>query len=172
MIRHLTAAGFRVQPWANGGGQTLELARDDGPAGMNWRLSVATVAADGPFSRLPAIERVLTVIAGPGFRIRGAGIDLAARPLRPVAFPGDAAVAAQGVAAPSEGFNVMTARRLPRPQVRRARGPLAGGGLVALLALAPTRIGTAMLAPRELLLTDEPVVIEGAGVFAVRLPAG
>ena len=36
----------------------------------------------------------------------------------PVAFAGDVAVKAEGVIAPSDDFNVMTARALPCPQVR------------------------------------------------------
>ena len=33
MIRHLTPAGYRAMPWANGRGQTVELWRLDGPKG-------------------------------------------------------------------------------------------------------------------------------------------
>ena len=79
MIRHLTPAGYRRQPWANGRGVTVELARADGPDGLIWRLSMATVAEDGPFSLFPGIERNLTVISGPGFHLRGDGIALDAR---------------------------------------------------------------------------------------------
>ena len=46
---HLTQADYRIQPWANGRGQTVELARADDAQGMVWRLSVAAVVEDGPF---------------------------------------------------------------------------------------------------------------------------
>lgn len=118
MIRHLTAADFRPMPWANGKGVTVELARADGPEGMLWRLSRASVTENGPFSILPKIERNLTILTGPGFDLTGNGIALQARPFAPVAFPGDVPVTATGVIAPSDDFNVMTARGLPRPEVR------------------------------------------------------
>lgn len=118
MIRHLTAADFRPMPWANGKGVTIEMARADGPDGMLWRLSRASVVEDGPFSIFPGVERNLTVLTGPGFDLAGPGLRLAARPMVPVAFAGDVPLRAEGVTAPSDDFNVMTARALPRPQVR------------------------------------------------------
>ncbi|GAB1477561.1 hypothetical protein MASR2M74_01030 [Paracoccaceae bacterium] len=136
MIRHLTAADFRRMPWANGKGVTIEMARADGPEGMLWRLSRASVVEDGPFSIFPGVERNLTVLTGPGFDLTGQGLHLAARAMMPVAFAGDVPLRAEGVAAPSDDFNVMTARSLPRPQVRvlKAAERLVPppGGLLAL----------------------------------------
>lgn len=172
MIRHLTAADYQRQPWANGRGETVELARADGPGGMLWRLSVATVAEAGPFSLLPGIERVLTVISGPGFALEGEGIALDAAPLVPVAFPGDVPVAAVRVAAPSEDFNVMVARSLPRPEVAVIRGSvwLEAGGLLAVLALGPARVAGRSLDPRDLLLLDGPVhLVAPQAAVVVRL---
>lgn len=74
MIRDLTPADFRPMPWANGKGVTIELARADGPGGMLWRLSRASVAENGPFSIFPGIERNLTILTGPGFDLIGDGI--------------------------------------------------------------------------------------------------
>lgn len=140
-LRHLTAADFRRQPWANGRGETLELARADAAGAMLWRLSVATVETDGPFSLFPGVDRVLTVIEGPGFALEGEGIALRAGPLEPVAFPGDVPVRAAGVSAPCRDLNVMTARGRWRARVRRGVAEFAvapaPGGLAALFALAP-----------------------------------
>lgn len=138
MIRHLARADYRVMPWANGRGRTVEMLRVDGPDGMLWRLSMASVVEDGAFSIFPGIDRNLTVLTGLGFRLTGQGVDLRADPLMPVAFPGDVAVMATEVTAPSDDFNVMTARSLPRPQVWiTAPGPIAPGGTLCLLALEP-----------------------------------
>ena len=38
-------------------------------AAFDWRVSVADVAADGPFSRFPGVDRVLVLIAGAGMRL-------------------------------------------------------------------------------------------------------
>lgn len=162
-------ADFVVQPWANGRGQTVELARRDGPAGLVWRLSVATVAEDGPFSRLPGIWRSLTVIEGPGFRIAGEGVALRADPLVPVTFPGDAAVAACDVAGVSRDFNVMVAARFgaPRVAVRSGEGTLAG----AAYALDPLVAGGQPVAAGWLVLGAAGVTVHGGRRLEVELPA-
>lgn len=166
-MRHLSRADFRAMPWANGRGETLELWRETAPDGsLSLRLSVATVAEDGPFSRLPGIERVLTVIEGPGFRLTG-DAELAVRPLEPVAFSGDLGLSAAGVAAPSRDFNVMTARALPRPVVQVVPGgavPVPPGGRVFLLALSALNVAGQGVSAGDLLVLDAPVAIAGPAV--------
>jgi hypothetical protein len=166
---HLTPRDYRVQPWANGRGQTVELARGDDAGGMVWRLSVAQVVEDGPFSRLPGIRRSLTVIEGPGFALAGEGIALRADPLVPVAFAGDIAIAAQGVTGPSRDFNVMVRASLPPPEVWLATGVVGAGGLLALFALGAVRVGGRDLAPGDLILTQSGADIAGGPVLAARI---
>jgi uncharacterized protein len=158
-----TSADYRVMPWANGRGQTTELLRED-----SLRLSIAIVAEDGPFSLFPGISRNLTVITGPGFRLQGDGIDLAANPLCPVAFPGDVAVRAEGVTAPSEDFNVMTPAAHTRPQVWLAGGHIPADGRLFLLALGAARVNDTALAPRDLLEMTTTATVSGGPVIAVR----
>jgi environmental stress-induced protein Ves len=171
MIRHLTRGDYRSMAWANGLGQTVEMIRVDGPEGLLWRLSMASVVEDGDFSILPGIERNLTVLDGAGFRLTGAGIDLEARPLEPVAFPGDLAIRAEGLRGPSRDFNVMTARVLPRPQVRLLLpGRVASSGTLCLLCLAQGKgpLPGQRLGEHDLLITDEPVELD-VPALAVRL---
>lgn len=112
-IRLLTAADFRRLPWQNGRGTTLELVRYDDAAGaLLWRLSVADVIEPGPFSPLPGIDRVITLIDGEGFDLdfgsARPGVPL--RPFEPLAFSGDWRTTATAVHSASRDFNVMTAR--------------------------------------------------------------
>jgi environmental stress-induced protein Ves len=163
MRRILGPEDFRQMPWANGKGVTTELAREDRDGRMLWRLSRASVVEDGPFSIFPGIERTLTVLTGPGFKLSGEGISLEARAYSPVAFPGDIPVAASGVAAPSDDFNVMTDRSLPKPRVevisdRRLLDPDA-----RLLAIYWPEAAL-------LLLTDEVVEVVELPAIAVWLP--
>jgi uncharacterized protein len=172
MIVH-RAASYRIMPWANGRGQTVEMLREDGPEGLRLRLSIATVAEDGAFSLFARIDRVLTVISGPGFYLTGAGVHLHAAPLRPVAFPGDIAIGATDVIAPSEDFNVMTSRALPAPKVWLAGpGHIVPTGRLFLLPLQPASANGTSLAARDLLETRTPINLATHGpVIAVDLPA-
>jgi environmental stress-induced protein Ves len=171
-MKHRSPADYRAMPWANGRGHTSELLREDGPQGLLLRLSAATVTEDGEFSVFPGIERNLTVISGPGFRLEGQGLSLQAAPRVPVAFPGDVALRATGVTAPSEDFNVMTARALPRPRVWLAGpGRIPAGGRLFLFALDLASVNAIAIAPRDLIETHEATTVDWGGpLLAVRLP--
>jgi hypothetical protein len=171
MIR-LTPADYTRQPWKNGRGTTTELWRLDRDGALCVRLSRAAVVEDGPFSLFPGIERNLTVLSGPGFRLTGAGIDLRCDPLVPVAFPGDVAIrATETQGQQSDDFNVMTARHLPKPQVWPAQNDhLPAGGLLALYALGPCQVNGTSVARDDLILADTAVTLSGDWpVIAVRL---
>ncbi|KAB7597681.1 HutD/Ves family protein [Verminephrobacter eiseniae] len=55
-------------PWRNGGGLTREIARGASrPATANewdWRLSVASITASGPFSTFAGVDRVAALVDG------------------------------------------------------------------------------------------------------------
>ena len=173
-MRHLTTTDYQTMPWANGRGTTVELLREDGPDGLLFRLSMASVIEDGPFSILPGIDRSLTILSGPGFRLQGDGLSLICAPLVPVSFPGDLAVRAEGTdAIPSVDFNVMSARALPRPDVTVHHVPVAlpAGGTLYLFALNPAVINGIAVGRHDLLITENGARIDGPGpVIAVRRP--
>lgn len=171
-MRHLTVADYTRQPWKNGKGETIELARLDRDGALLWRLSMATVAEDGPFSLFPGIERNLTVLTGPGFRLTGPDLSRDCRPLNPVAFSGDIPVQAEGTGGQtSTDFNVMTARILPLPEVAVVNAPadLAAGGLLALFALEPSALPDRSLARHDLILTEGPLCLLSGKALTIRL---
>jgi uncharacterized protein len=89
--RVVRVADVRPQPWSNGGGTTRELASaDDG----SWRISLADIAADGPFSAFAGRHRLLTVVEGPVLDLDVDGEPQVVEPARPFAFSGDATVVA------------------------------------------------------------------------------
>lgn len=167
---HLTSLDHAVQPWKNGRGTTIEMWRLDRDGRMLARLSAAAVTEDGPFSIFPGVERNLTVLSGPGFRLTGDGLDLRCAPLVPVAFPGDVAVmASETMGQESKDFNVMTARGLPLPQVAVLTDTwLAAGGLLAIYALGPCRINGTQAQADDLILTDTAADLSGTAL-TVRL---
>ena len=160
---HLTPADYTRQPWKNGKGLTTELWRLERDGQLLVRLSRAAVVEDGPFSLFPGIERNLTVLTGPGFRLTGPGLNLRCDPLVPVAFRGDVEVLASETGnRQSDDFNVMTARALPKPSVTLAQNDnLPAGGLVALYALGPCRANGRDMARDDLILTDAAVTLTG-----------
>lgn len=114
-MRLLRASEHRVMPWKNGGGSTTEIGVSPDGAGLDefdWRVSMATVSTDGPFSGFPEIDRTLVVLSG-------AGIDLAIdgqSPVRltpadaPLAFPGDVPTRGSLIEGPIVDLNVMSRR--------------------------------------------------------------
>lgn len=170
---HLTPADYRTQPWKNGRGTTTELLHLTDPAtgATLLRLSRASVVEDGPFSLFPGIERNLTVLTGPGFRLTGPTFTLRCDPLAPVAFPGDVDIrATETNNHPSDDFNVMTARHLPRPDVSVVQNlTLPAGGRLALYALGACVVNGGPVAAGDLLLMTEPAHLSGDGsMIAVR----
>ncbi len=133
-------------PWRNGGGATRELACWPPGASMDGftaRLSLATVAADGPFSRFPGVDRWITLLDGPGLRLRsrpGASvpaIDHAlSAPFEPYAFAGEAEIDATLLGGASTDFNLMLCRGAGRAtlQVLREAASLDGASDGLLLA--------------------------------------
>ncbi|MDX5349238.1 MAG: HutD family protein [Paracoccaceae bacterium] len=169
---HLTDKDYARQPWKNGRGTTVELWRQEREGRLLVRLSRAAVVEDGPFSVFPGVERNLTVLSGPGFRLTGGGLDFRCEPLVPVAFPGDVAVMAlETLGQQSDDFNVMTARELPLPAVQVVQNDaLPAGGLLALYALGPCLVNGQGVNRDDLILTTGAARLEGDWpMIAVRL---
>lgn len=104
----------QVVPWRNGGGVTREIAVGtgaDAASDMLWRVSAATVAAAGPFSRFEGIDRTLAVIAGNGLVLAtGADRVTLTTDSAPYAFDGETDIDAYNVDGPTIDLNVMTRR--------------------------------------------------------------
>lgn len=109
----MTAALIRLddvplQPWRNGGGVTRELLawpnRDD----WRFRISVADIEADGPFSRFPGVQRWFAVLQGGGVALTIDGAEHLRRcgdaPLR---FSGESAATCRLLRGPSRDLNLM-----------------------------------------------------------------
>lgn len=96
-----------VTPWANGGGVTTELAAKRVGEHVVWRISVARIDRDGPFSRFPGMARVHTIIEGAGLDLLGDSGVLPARPFLPVSFDGALALNARLLGGPCRALNVI-----------------------------------------------------------------
>ncbi|MCS4510695.1 HutD/Ves family protein [Xylophilus ampelinus] len=134
-------ATLPVTPWKNGGGTTREIVRHPAGAGADgfaWRVSIATIAAGGPFSVFGGKRRVIMLLAGDGVRLQAPGFDhRLAAPHVPFEFAGDAAVQCTLLGGTSTDFNLMfdPARCTASLQVLDAARalPASRGGMVLAL---------------------------------------
>ncbi|MGZ5200711.1 MAG: HutD/Ves family protein [Telluria sp.] len=117
-------AGLVPVSWKNGGGSTTEIAIAPPEAGFDdfeWRISLATIANDGPFSQFPGVDRTLVLVEGHGATLDIDGEDRVVLcdddPV--LCFSGESHVVAKLNRGPTTDFNVMTRRDLCHHEVGR-----------------------------------------------------
>ncbi|MGA2081677.1 MAG: HutD family protein [Holophaga sp.] len=122
-LRKLGPGDYREMPWKNGGGSTTELIIEPPGAtlggGFLWRISMASVAASGPFSSFPGIDRTLLLLEGAGLELDHGqfGRAVLRGPFQPAAFSGDWPTCGRLLDGPCRDFNVMSARGRVRHEV-------------------------------------------------------
>lgn len=152
-------------PWKNGMGVTWELARKDlaDASGFLWRISIASVTADGPFSLYPGYGRIISTLEGEGMVLTADG-----RPSREIrrfdlfAFSGSDRMHCALINGPIRDFNVIHRPDLCRVRARWLRAdPLArvmssastiffyAADAVSLSPGAPVAAGSAFLIENE-----------------------
>ncbi|MET9053034.1 HutD family protein [Streptomyces bacillaris] len=138
-VRVLRAADRTPVPWKNGGGLTREVAAAPaGADGSDWRVSLADVTADGPFSLFPGVDRTLTVVEGPGMDlVVGGEHHIVDEPLWPHDFPGDRPTDGFLLGGPVVNLNVMYRRGRTRAETAVVCGTVRlmappGGAVLAL----------------------------------------
>lgn len=180
-VRVLRAADRAAVPWKNGGGVTREIACFPEGAGTDdfrWRVSLADVAADGPFSAFDGVDRILTVVEGAGMDLAVGGQRvLADERFAPRAFRGDVPTEGRLLDGPVVNLNVMHRRDGGHTAalVSVVRGglpivvPSASSVLiVALTGEARLRSEGVTLGPLDAaLVTDWPGVLTTEGYAAV-----
>ncbi|WFU08695.1 HutD family protein [Rhizobium sp. CB3090] len=114
-MKLLRASDHKRMPWKNGGGETVEIAVSPEGAGLadfDWRVSMATVATDGPFSVFPGIDRTLSILDGGGMTlfIEGRERERLTQASEPLSFAADAPTSATLIDGTIMDLNVMTRR--------------------------------------------------------------
>ncbi len=114
-MRIRSASNYRRMPWKNGGGETVEIAISPEGAGIgdfDWRLSMARVETDGPFSLFAGVDRTLAVLEGRGIflSVEGHNPFKLTRSTAPLSFPADVPTGAALIAGPIVDLNMMTRR--------------------------------------------------------------
>jgi hypothetical protein len=99
-------------PWANGRGTSYEIASDRNESGeWAWRLAMAPVNEDGPFSRIECVNRSLAVVEGAGIQLSVDRKKLQCLPMQVVRFRGDAITEAKLLDGPIMDINLMVRRK-------------------------------------------------------------
>ena len=99
-------------PWANGRGTSYEIASDRDESGeWTWRLAMAPVNEDGPFSRIECVNRFLAVVEGAGMLLSVDRKKLQCLPMQVVRFRGDAITDATLTDGPIMDINLMVRRK-------------------------------------------------------------
>jgi len=111
----LRADSYPVSAWKNGGGETRQIAVFPPGADMDefdWRLSMATVAQDGPFSIFDGIDRTLFVLSGQEIQLafNDGQTETLCNGDALHSFPADEALDATLVAGPITDLNIMARR--------------------------------------------------------------
>ena len=126
ILRH---SDYRRMPWKNGLGVTEEvIAFPPGSdiASFGWRLSIAHVGADGPFSVFLGLDRTIALLDGNGLIL-----DLPDRTVEldpkgePFAFSGDLEISSRNKDGATIDLNIMTRRgQFSHRMQRIGSGPL------------------------------------------------
>ncbi|WP_416696186.1 HutD family protein [Candidatus Pseudothioglobus sp. Uisw_050_01] len=107
---------FQTLPWRNGLGSTVELLAEtpNKNEAFSWRLSIASVANDSPFSDFSGYDRTLLLLEGSGitlnkpngiFKVLNSSFDYAN-------FKGEDLIDATLHNGPIKDFNIMTLRSI------------------------------------------------------------
>lgn len=172
--RRFALAELTPMPWKNGGGTTREIAAWPPAAGLDafdWRLSIADIAADGPFSAFPGIDRQIVLLDGAGVRLQARDGSFDHRLVavgEPFAFAGEATVDATLLGGPTRDFNVMTRRGRCHARVQ-----CAGAAIDSAEVQADTTVVLYVLAGRwrsdDTRSADADLLAAGSGLL---LPPG
>ena len=123
-MRIARRADHKRMAWKNGQGVTEEVATY--PVGsdvdhFDWRLSIAHVGADGPFSVFAGIDRTIALLDGEGLALdlaEGRTVALAPEGA-PFSFPGDWEISSRNLGGPTIDLNIMTRRGRCTHEMRR-----------------------------------------------------
>jgi environmental stress-induced protein Ves len=96
------------QPWRNGGGIRRDMLEGPESGEWLWRISVADISADGPFSSFPDTERWFAIVTGTGVDLRfDTRVQRVTRNGPPLSFDGGNAPRCQLIDGPASALNLM-----------------------------------------------------------------
>jgi environmental stress-induced protein Ves len=115
---------YKMTPWKNGHGVTEEIVVWPGSAdtaSFAWRVSIAHVDQDAPFSVFEGIDRTIALIDGAGLNLSlpDGRTERLTKDSEPFAFPGEWPIVGRNVAGSTTDLNVMSRRGVFQHALRR-----------------------------------------------------
>lgn len=113
MIERIRARDYRERPWKNGGGLTREIAvafSDDTSQHVLWRVSLATIDRDGPFSEFRGYDRTIVALDEDPVELNIDGKAVVLERGAPHEFRGESKVACRLRGSATRDLNAMTLR--------------------------------------------------------------
>ena len=112
----------RSTPWRNGGGTTRELLALPSADAWQWRVSVAEVAQDGPFSSFVGVDRWFAVLDGDGACLTVDGhMHMLSKSDAPLRFDGAAQTHCELLGGATRDFNLMITGAISAQMIRVLR---------------------------------------------------
>jgi environmental stress-induced protein Ves len=131
----LRSKDYKVVPWKNGQGTTIELCIEPEGAtvanGFHWRISSAFVSQSGPFSKFEGYSRVIFQLEGTMELSHPNGTKVVLSPVESYSFPGDietnCTILEENGGKPLLDFNVMTKNGIAsaKTEIKFGNEPLA-----------------------------------------------
>jgi environmental stress-induced protein Ves len=169
--RLLRAQDYRRERWRNGAGWTREIHAHPaaGGKGWDWRLSIAEIDEDAPFSAFHGVDRELVLLEGNGLRLRfddGELVELHP-PHERLRFSGERALRGELVDGPTRDFNLMWKREAV--EARLWHRPLVGS---MLLFAEPASTWALHVLAGQVRLQDGGATVDATQGDTLLLPGG
>lgn len=171
-LTRITPADHVHMPWKNGKGSTAEIAvrRPAGNDRFLWRLSLAQVPEDGPFSDFSGYDRTLVLIEGTKLGL-DFGSGRAARleaPYAHASFAGDWPTVATLAGGPVADLNIMTDRARAKHKftlltASTGQSAKSEAGTIIVHALSAASVATLESGEKIALNAGDTLVIERDG---------
>ena len=160
----IRGASLLPVPWPNGRGVTRDYVVRDG-----FRVTLAELTEDAPFSLLPDAQRVFTIVAGDAVELTVDGVATRCERLHPFRFSGGSDTSCRLLGGPAQAFNLFFDPARAEADVRLVVDGTVGPGEWFLFSPdGGVRVADTVLGPGDLLAGSGPAEVAGT-VLAVRV---
>jgi environmental stress-induced protein Ves len=169
VTRLIRANDYQRERWKNGLGWTREIthsySNSHSPGDWDWRLTIAEIEEDAPFSRFEHVDRELVLLSGNGLALHfdDGTQQVLSPPHARVRFPGERSVIGRLVDGPTQDFNLMWRR--DRIDARLWHRPLVGPMVIFVEPLHTWAVY--LIAGQARFADDSPLTDMSAGDTAI-----